>query len=316
MLRTSWPESGIATAIGVVVLLLGASTVFAELQTDIDRIWHVPAKAKPAGIWGMIRIGCCPSAIMGSLCSSCRWWRRAVGAREMVGPYFAWTIVPILTSVSFAAYRDILPIYKTLPSTPVRWREMWIGAAVTALLFTVGKFLIGLYLGKSDVASGFGAAGSLVLVMIWVYYSAQIFLLGAEFTRVHSRTAASRQAEPSRPEGAAATNEIPAWGKPAANEPSQGRTPAQQLLVARRSVSSAGEVVIHDGRVLIDPVGRGAVRQSCRLKAYAARRAGSRNRSLPAMSIAAIAGLLFGVLYKVKSVPGQPIAWRTQLGHK
>ena len=78
-------------------------------------------------------------------------------------------------------------IYKFLLRVSVAWRDVWIGAALTALLFTIGKFLIGLYLGRSSVASGFGAAGSLVILLVWVYYSAQIFLLGAEFTRLSAQ---------------------------------------------------------------------------------------------------------------------------------
>jgi membrane protein len=90
---------------------------------------------------------------------------------------FAVSLAVITVSFAF--------IYKFLPQTHIEWRDVWVGAAVTALLFTIGKFLIGLYLGKSTVASSYGAAGSLVLLLLWVYYSAQIFLLGAEFTKVY-----------------------------------------------------------------------------------------------------------------------------------
>jgi membrane protein len=83
-------------------------------------------------------------------------------------------------------------IYKVIPRVRIRWRDVWIGAAVTAALFAVGKFLIGLYIGKAGVASPFGAAGSLVVLMVWVYYSAQIFLLGAEFTRIYAYQRGSR----------------------------------------------------------------------------------------------------------------------------
>ena len=79
-----------------------------------------------------------------------------------------------------------------MPRASIAWRDVWIGSVVTALLFTIGKFLIGLYLGKSGVTSGFGAAGSMVVLLIWVYYSAQIFLLGAEFTWVYAHTRGSR----------------------------------------------------------------------------------------------------------------------------
>jgi membrane protein len=96
--------------------------------------------------------------------------------------------------VGFALTTAIFAIiYKMMPRVRVRWHDVWIGAVVTALLFTIGKFLIGLYIGKSGVASGYGAAGSLIVVFLWVYYSAQIFLLGAEFTWVYARTHGSMQ---------------------------------------------------------------------------------------------------------------------------
>src|SRR5207302_4706809 len=96
----------------------------------------------------------------------------------------------VLTSVLFAM------IYKVIPRVRIAWRDVWVGAAVTAALFAVGKWLIGLYLGKSSVASAFGAAGSLVVLMLWVYYSAQIFLFGAEFTRMYAEEHGSRSAAP------------------------------------------------------------------------------------------------------------------------
>ncbi len=87
-------------------------------------------------------------------------------------------------------------IYKLMPRVKVQWRDVWLGAAVTALLFTIGQFLIGLYIGKSGIASGFGAAASLIVIFIWVYYSAQIFLLGAEFTWIYARTFGSKRDMP------------------------------------------------------------------------------------------------------------------------
>jgi membrane protein len=110
-------------------------------------------------------------------------------------------------------------IYKVIPRVRIQWRDVWVGAGVTAALFAVGKFLIGLYLGKSSVASAFGAAGSLVVMMVWVYYSAQIFLLGAEFTWVYAHSYGSRRGErrprpeesapvePHAPDGRAATTQ-------------------------------------------------------------------------------------------------------------
>ncbi len=97
-----------------------------------------------------------------------------------------------LTTVLFAM------IYKVIPRVRIAWRDVWVGAAVTAALFAIGKWLIGLYIGRSSAASAFGAAGSLVILMLWVYYSAQIFLLGAEFTRAYAEEHGSRSAAPAR----------------------------------------------------------------------------------------------------------------------
>ena len=108
-------------------------------------------------------------------------------------------------------------IYKIMPRVRIGWRDVWIGAAVTALLFAIGKSLIGLYLGRSSFASGFGAAGSLVVLLVWMYYSAQIFLLGAEFTWVYAHTHGSRSnvggggSSPSGRGAAAAATQRPRW---------------------------------------------------------------------------------------------------------
>ena len=103
--------------------------------------------------------------------------------------------------VSFAMITGLFAmIYKLLPRCDIGWKDVWVGATVTSLLFAIGKLLIGLYLGKSSVASGFGAAGSLVIVLVWVYYSAQIFLLGAEFTKTYAYRHGSRMTQ-ARPAG-------------------------------------------------------------------------------------------------------------------
>ena len=195
-------EGAIAAAIGVVVLLLGATSVFGELQNDLDRIWRAPAQYK-SGLWNMLRtrllsfgmiLGIAfllmvSLVVSAALSAFSKWW----------GPAFAsWQLLAhsIDTAVSFGLMTLVFAmIYKVMPRVRIQWRDVWIGAAVTALLFAAGKLLIGLYLGRSSVASGFGAAGSLVVVMVWVYYSAQIFLLGAEFTRVYAHTHGSRQFE-------------------------------------------------------------------------------------------------------------------------
>jgi hypothetical protein len=99
-----------------------------------------------------------------------------------------------------------------MPRVKIEWHDVWIGAAVTALLFTIGKFLIGLYIGKSAIASGFGAAGSVIVVLVWVYYSAQIFLFGAEFTWVYAHEFGSRRGDARPPKAA----EVPQKGLAAA----------------------------------------------------------------------------------------------------
>jgi membrane protein len=194
-------ESATATIVGVVLLLIGATTVFTELQDALDRIWRAPERDRSTGIWGLIRsrllsfgmilgIGFLLTVSLvfsAALAALGKWW----------GPLFAgWEALANLVnfSISFALTTAVFAmIYKIMPRVHIRWHDVWIGAAVTALLFTIGKFLIGLYIGKSGVTSGFGAAGSLVVVLVWVYYSAQIFLMGADFTWVYSQTFESRR---------------------------------------------------------------------------------------------------------------------------
>ena len=191
------PAEGIvATAIGVGLLVVGATTVFGELQDALDRIWRAPARAKNKGLFNLLRVRLLSfGMIMGigfllmvSLVASAalaalgKWWSPVFGAWETAAQAVNFVFSFAMVTVIFAM------IYKIMPRARVQWHDVWIGAGVTALLFTVGKHLIGLYIGKSSVASGYGAAGSLVVVLVWVYYSAQIFLLGAEFTWVYART--------------------------------------------------------------------------------------------------------------------------------
>lgn len=203
----SQPEQGvIGTIIGVVLLLIGATTVFGELQDDLDRIWRAPEREKGGGLWSLLRsrllsfgmilgIG---FLLMVSLVFSAalaalgKWWGPLFGEWEVLLHAFNLIISFALVTAVFAM------IYKIMPRVSIAWRDVWIGAAVTALLFVIGKFLIGLYIGKTGVASGFGAAGSLVIVLVWVYYSAQIFLLGAEFTWAYAHEHGSRKGQQSQ----------------------------------------------------------------------------------------------------------------------
>lgn len=200
----SKPAQGVtATIIGAVLLLIGATTVFGELQDALDRIWRAP-KRNRGGLWSLVRARLLSFGMImgiGFLLMVSLVVSAAVAALgKLWGPLFAdWEALAqaLNFAVSFAFTTTVFAmIYKIMPRVKVAWADVWIGAAVTSLLFTVGKFLIGLYIGKSGVTSAFGAAGSLVVVLVWVYYSAQIFLMGAEFTWAYAQTYGSRKAQP------------------------------------------------------------------------------------------------------------------------
>jgi membrane protein len=186
-------EGIVASVLSIIALVFGAIGVFNELENDLNRIWKVPPERR-SGVWGLLRdrllsfgmVIAIGFLLLVSLVLS--------AALAAWGNYWSGLFVGVETMlhaanflVSFLVITALFAImYKFLPQTPIDWRDVWIGAAVTALLFSVGKLLIGLYLGKSSVASSYGAAGSLVILLLWVYYSAQIFLLGAEFTKVYA----------------------------------------------------------------------------------------------------------------------------------
>ena len=184
---------GFAAVAGVVTLLLGATTVFGELQSDLDRIWDAP-KSRRAGLWDVLRARLLSFGMIlgiGFLLLVSLVVSAAVSALGQFwsGWFAGWefALQAINFVVGFAIVTGLFAMmYKLLPRCAIGWRDVWVGAVVTSLLFSVGRLLIGLYLGKSSVASGFGAAGSLVIVLLWVYYSAQIFLLGAEFTKAYA----------------------------------------------------------------------------------------------------------------------------------
>jgi membrane protein len=194
-------EGAAATVLGVVLLLVGATTVFAELQDALDRIWRVPVRAGANGWLALLRarllsfgmILAIGFLLIVSLVASAtltlaeRWWRPAFGDGFALAASINAVASFLLVAAMFAL------IYKVMPRVRVHWKDVWVGALVTALLFTAGKSVIGLYIGGSGVASGFGAAGSLVVVLLWVYYSAQVFLLGAEFTWIYANTHGSRR---------------------------------------------------------------------------------------------------------------------------
>ncbi len=199
-----------ATIVSVVTLIIGANTALAELKTGLDQIWDVPSERRQ-GFWYFVRTRVLSAGIIlalgflllvslvisAALAALERFW----GGDQVVNVVAGW----LNAALSFALVVVLFgTIYKLLPSVRIAWRDVFIGAVVTALLFTIGKFAIGAYLGNSGLASTYGAAGSVVLLLVWVYYSAQVFLFGAEFTRsyayqigsLRARNAAPSQARP------------------------------------------------------------------------------------------------------------------------
>ena len=191
----SEPTTGLmATIASIGLLIFGATTVFGEVQNSLDRIWHVPEKQKPSGVWGFIRtrmlsfgivlilafLLLVSLAVSSALAALGSWWGEYFEGQEALLQLLNYAVSVLFSTTLFAM------MYKLMPRTQIAWRDVWVGAVVTAILFEIGKFAIGLYIGKSAVASAFGAAGSLAVLLIWVYYSSQIFLLGAEFTRLYA----------------------------------------------------------------------------------------------------------------------------------
>src|SRR5690606_14392468 len=193
--RANRPATGVVGTIGgLIAMIIGATTVFSELQASLDKVWEAPAQPKAAGIKGFVRTRLLSLSlvlsfgflVMVSLLASAalaalqRWWLPLLGSFGWIARYADFATSFLMITAAFAL------IYKAMPRVHIEWRDVWIGAILTALLFTVGKTLIGAYLGTSGVASPFGAAASLVAFVIWVYWSTQIFLFGAELTRVYA----------------------------------------------------------------------------------------------------------------------------------
>jgi membrane protein len=188
------PGSGAtATTLGVLMLLLGASGVFSELQQSLNKIWEVEVK-KDRGIVRMIRerifsfvmvlgiaflllVSLVLSAVLASLGKYFSYLPESVSwLSQLLNFLVSFVVITLLFAM----------IFKILPDAQIAWWQVWLGASLTALLFTIGKFFIGLYLGRSSMASSYGVAGSFVVLLVWVYYSSQILYLGAEMTKVYT----------------------------------------------------------------------------------------------------------------------------------
>ncbi|MBE9042721.1 YihY/virulence factor BrkB family protein [Oscillatoriales cyanobacterium LEGE 11467] len=194
------PDTGnVASIISVVVLLFGASGVFAQLQEALNTIWDVKAKPK-TGIWGLVRkrilsfsavLGIAFLLLVSLVVSAVLSILGHYASGLLPGADFLWQILNIAVSLGFITVLFAL-MFKYLPDVKIQWSDVWVGAAITAALFTIGKFALGLYLGGGSFGSAYGAAGSLIVFLSWVYYSAQILFFGSEFTQVYARRYGSR----------------------------------------------------------------------------------------------------------------------------
>ncbi len=218
-------EAGIvATILSIVAILFGATGVFIQMQDALNTIWEVEPKPKQ-GVWGFIRnrllsftmiLGIAFLLLVLLVVSAA-----LHGVQEYFGhlmPMPGWTAQLLDVVVSFGGITLLFAlIFKYLPDVKIGWRDVWLGAAVTALLFTLGKFLLGLYLGRASVASAYGAAGTVVIIMLWAYYSSQILFFGAEFTQVYAKSYGTHilPAEHARPVTAEARAQqgLPSRGK-------------------------------------------------------------------------------------------------------
>ena len=187
-------EGWLGAIVGFATLLIGASGVFGQLKDALNTIWEVKSRGG-AGVWGFIRerllsfgmvlvIGfllLTSLVLTTTLAALSGYFEQLVGIPPVVGALVAFAVSFGVVTLLFAF------IFKALPDAQIEWRHVWIGAAVTALLFEIGKFGLGFYLGREGTASGFGAAGSVVILLLWVYYASCILLFGAEFTQVYAR---------------------------------------------------------------------------------------------------------------------------------
>ena len=185
----------VATVVALVIVIYGASRVFTELQGALNTVWKVPGRKPERGVWNWIKgrllsfslvagtaflliVSLVVSAILSSVNEAVTGWLPGMDALAQVANFLLTLLLLILL---FAM------IFQWLPETDLAWSDVWVGATATALLFSIGKYLIGLYLGKAAVGSAYGAAGAFVILLVWVYYSTQIVLFGAEITYVYAK---------------------------------------------------------------------------------------------------------------------------------
>jgi membrane protein len=260
---TSTEGGLVATLIGLATLLFGASGVFGQLQDALNTIWEV--QPRPDRGWmGMIKdrffsftmvLGVAFLLLVSLIVSAALATVGDTFSSTLPGGETLWQVINFVVSFAIITVLFAL-IFKIVPDVEIAWHDVWIGAAATALLFVIGKILIGLYLGHSSVGSAYGAAGTLLVILVWIYYSAQILFLGAEFTQVYANKYGTRVV--------AAKNAVPVTQEQRAQE---GMPSKEQLEV--------GEQVKH-GRPR-SPQSQAALAQHIKAEAHPAANRHGRN---------------------------------------
>jgi membrane protein len=220
------PDAGVlATVIGVVTLAAGAAGAMGQMKAALNTIWNVPPHKGPGGIKGIlvslknqfISFGMVLGIGFLLLVSTLLSAGISAASEGVLKDQPTWLMEGVNFLISFGVITLLFAaIYKVLPDAEIKWRDVWIGAALTSLLFVIGKLLIGLYIGHSSTASAYGAAGSLIVILLWIYYSAQILFLGAEFTQVYANQYGSRLAYEGAPAAQKETVETGQRSKPVA----------------------------------------------------------------------------------------------------
>jgi membrane protein len=231
----SKPGRGLlGTVLGAVMLLFGAAGLFGQLQDALNTVWGVQPKSG-RGVWGIIRdrflsfsmvLGVAFLLLVSLIVSSAL---AAIGG--LLGDWQTGSIgLAVTTLFDLLVITTLFAlIYRFLPDAIIAWRDVWLGAALTAALFTLGKFLIGLYLGQAGVGSAYGAAGSLAVLLIWLYYSAQIFLFGAELTKAYANQMGSRVIPKENAESVIAAAAAPQNQTPSNNQRKPASTPGVRI---------------------------------------------------------------------------------------
>jgi len=194
--KASQTENSILAAIiGIITIFIGATGVFAQFQKSLNIIWEVKADKSKSGIWNLIRVRLFSFGLIISIAFILIVWlvisTMLTAFGDWLTSYFPESLLVVLQVVNYILSLTVIAflfslMFKFFPDAKIKWRHIWIGSIVTALLFEIGKFGLGIYFGNANPATGYGAAGSVILIMLWVSYSTMIVLYGAEFTHAYA----------------------------------------------------------------------------------------------------------------------------------